>query len=259
MTIRVNYLGSLIDFAIKDEKITIMVVSSGPIAPSLEVSTSEGIFSLERGKAVSISRDRGVLRIADSKSHIRSCAPCDHSRLHICLLLLLSFCLYLLSVRGYQWPGKQISVAVNVSVSIYEVRDSDFNFWLSVPHVNSTYTLLWGCFHCCFIIIIFIIIFVRHYYQFSAYRLNITCSHCFSIFKVFLLSLYIKINFSHCLICTLGVRFPRYWKWKNYDTFSGYSRTFWGLPSAGGILFCANEIWPEFQTIISNRFYSLSE
>ena len=102
MTIRVNYLGSLIDFAIKDEKITIMVVSGGPIAPSLEVSTSEGIFSLERGKAVSISRDRGVLRIADSKSHIRSCSPCNHSRLHICLLLLLSFCLYLLSVRGYQ-------------------------------------------------------------------------------------------------------------------------------------------------------------
>ena len=126
MTIRVNYLGSLIDFAIKDEKITIMVVSSGPIAPSLEVSTSEGIFSVERGKAVSISRDRGVLRISDSKSHIRSCAPCDHSRLHICLLLLLSFCLYLLSVRGYQWPGKQISVTVNVPVSIYEVRDSDF-------------------------------------------------------------------------------------------------------------------------------------
>ncbi|CAH3016355.1 unnamed protein product [Porites evermanni] len=112
MRIRVNYLGSLIDFAIKDEKITIMVVSSGPIAPSLEVSTSEGIFSLERGKAVSISRDRGVLRIADSKSHIRSCAPCDHSRLHICLLLLLSFFLYLYQVIC----GSEILVFISFSL-----------------------------------------------------------------------------------------------------------------------------------------------
>ena len=103
MTIRVNYLASLIDFAIKDEKITIMVVSSGPIAPRLEVSTSDGIFSLELGKAVSISRDRSVLRITDSKSHIRSSAPCDHSRLHICVFLLLSFFLYLLSVLSVTW------------------------------------------------------------------------------------------------------------------------------------------------------------
>ena len=101
MTISVNYLGSLIDFAVKDDKITITVVSHGPIAPNLEVSTAEGVFSLKRGQAVTVARVRGVLHMADSNPPICS-RSCDHTPFHVCLLLLFGFYLYFLSISFYQ-------------------------------------------------------------------------------------------------------------------------------------------------------------
>ena len=100
LTISVHYLGSLMDFGINEGKITISLVSAGPIAPSLEVSTPEGVLSLERGKPVIVSRNRGVVRMSDSKQHFYS-RSCDHAPFHLCLLLLLSFCLYLLLTRCY--------------------------------------------------------------------------------------------------------------------------------------------------------------
>lgn len=101
MTISVHYLGSLMDFTVNEAKITITLVSCGPIAPSLEVSTAERVVSLERGKPNTINRDRGVVRMSESKPHSYS-RSCDHTPFHICLLLLLSFCLYLLSSQYYQ-------------------------------------------------------------------------------------------------------------------------------------------------------------
>ena len=100
LTISVHYLGSLMDFAVTEEKIKLSLLSSGPISPSLEVSTDEGTFNLERGSSVTISKTQGVVRMRDNKPLVPSKA-CDHTSIHICMLLLVSFCMYLLVARCY--------------------------------------------------------------------------------------------------------------------------------------------------------------
>lgn len=101
MTISTHYLGSLMDFAVTEKEIKITLLSSGPISPSLEVSTAEGVFNLERGSPVTISNTEGAVSVRDSKPQISSKA-CDHTPLHICILLLISFCLYLLVMNCYR-------------------------------------------------------------------------------------------------------------------------------------------------------------
>lgn len=101
MTIRVHYLGSQMDFVISEEKVSITVVSAGPIAPGLEVSTAQRVVRLERGKPITVNRDRGEVRMSHSKSHVYN-RSCDHTPFHLCLLLLLSVCLYLLMTRSFQ-------------------------------------------------------------------------------------------------------------------------------------------------------------
>ena len=101
MTISVHYLGSLMDFAVTEKEIKITLLSSGPISPSLKVSTTEGVFNLERGSPVTISNTGGTVCVRDFKRQISSQA-CDHTSLHICILFLVSFCLYLLVTNGYR-------------------------------------------------------------------------------------------------------------------------------------------------------------
>ena len=83
------------DFAVTEKEIKITLLSSGPISPSLEVSATEGVFNLERGSPVTIKNTEGAVRVRDFKRQISSEA-CDHTPFHICVLLLVSFCLYLL-------------------------------------------------------------------------------------------------------------------------------------------------------------------
>jgi len=101
MTISVNYLGSLMDFAVTEKEIKITLLSSSPISPSLEILTSEGVFNLERGSPVAISNSEGAVRVRDFMRQISSQA-CDHTLFHICILFLFSFCLYLLVTNGYR-------------------------------------------------------------------------------------------------------------------------------------------------------------
>lgn len=100
MTISANYLGSLMDFAVTEGEIKITLLSSGPISPSLEVSTSGGVFNLERGSPVSICNAQGVVRVHEFKPPVSSRA-CDYTCIHICMLFLVSFCMYLLVARAY--------------------------------------------------------------------------------------------------------------------------------------------------------------
>jgi len=95
MTVNVHYLGSLMEFAVIEKEIKITLLSSGPISPSLEVSTTEGVFNIEGGSPVTIRNTEGAVRVRDFKRQISSEA-CDHTPFHICFLLLVSFCLYLL-------------------------------------------------------------------------------------------------------------------------------------------------------------------
>lgn len=95
MTVSVHYLGSLMEFAVTEKEIKITLLSSGPISPSLDVSTTEGVFNLERGSPVTITNTEGAVCVRDFKRQISSEA-CDHTPFHICFLLLVSFCLYLL-------------------------------------------------------------------------------------------------------------------------------------------------------------------
>jgi len=101
MTISVHYLGSLMDFAVTEKEIKITLLSSGPISPSLELSTTDGVFKLERGSPVTVSNTKGAVRVRDFKREISSQA-CDHTPLHICIVFLVSFCLYLLVTNCYQ-------------------------------------------------------------------------------------------------------------------------------------------------------------
>lgn len=64
MSIRLNFLGSCMDFVISERNITITVVFAGPIAPPLEVSTGEGVQNLERFKPVTFRRSRGAVRMS---------------------------------------------------------------------------------------------------------------------------------------------------------------------------------------------------
>ena len=91
MTISLNYLGNLMDFAVTEKEIKINLFFSGPISPSLEISTREGVFKLERGSPVTISNTEGAVRVRNFKGQISSHA-CDHTPLHICILFLVSFC-----------------------------------------------------------------------------------------------------------------------------------------------------------------------
>ncbi|KAK2553759.1 Protein-glucosylgalactosylhydroxylysine glucosidase [Acropora cervicornis] len=63
MSIRLNFLGSCMDFVISERNLTITVVFASPIAPPLEVSTGEGVQNLERFEPVTFSRGRGAVRI----------------------------------------------------------------------------------------------------------------------------------------------------------------------------------------------------
>ena len=83
------------DFAVTEKEIKITLLSYGPISPSLEVSTTEGVFSLERDSPVTVGNTEGAVRVRDFERQISSKA-CGHTSLHICILLLVSFCLYLL-------------------------------------------------------------------------------------------------------------------------------------------------------------------
>ena len=67
MSIRLNFLGSCMDFVISERNLTITVVFAGPIAPPLEVSTGEGVQNLERFKPVTFSRGRGAVRMSYCK------------------------------------------------------------------------------------------------------------------------------------------------------------------------------------------------
>ena len=89
------------DFAVTEKEIKITLLSSGPISPSLEISTTEGVFNLERSSPVTVSRTEGTVRVRDFKRQISSQA-CDHTALHICILFMVSFCLYLLFTNGYR-------------------------------------------------------------------------------------------------------------------------------------------------------------
>ena len=95
MSIRLNYLGSCMNFVISERKITITVVFAGPIAPPLEVSTGGGVQNLECFKPVTLSRDRGAVRMSQCNRAISS-KSCDHSPFRVCLQLLFSVGLYIL-------------------------------------------------------------------------------------------------------------------------------------------------------------------
>ena len=84
------------DVAVTEQAIKITLLSAGPISPSLEVSTGEEVLNLERGSPVTINRAKGVVRVRDSKPHSSSSSRRAYDHTHICLLLLVSFCLYLL-------------------------------------------------------------------------------------------------------------------------------------------------------------------
>lgn len=64
MSIRLNFLGSCMDFVISERNLTITIVFAGPIAPPLEVSTGKGVQNLERFKPVTFSRGRGAVRMS---------------------------------------------------------------------------------------------------------------------------------------------------------------------------------------------------
>lgn len=87
------------DFAVTEKETKITLLSSGPISPSLEISATEGVFNLEHGSSVTVSNTEGAVRVRDFKRQISSQA-CDHTPLHICILFLVSFCLYFLITNG---------------------------------------------------------------------------------------------------------------------------------------------------------------
>ena len=76
MSIRLNFLGSCMDFVISERNLTITVVFASPIAPPLEVSTGEGVQNLERFEPVTFSRGRGAVRMSQCNRTIsrKSCA-----------------------------------------------------------------------------------------------------------------------------------------------------------------------------------------
>ena len=94
MAISVHYLGSVMDVAVTEEAIKFTLFSSGPISPSLDVSTAAGVFNLERDTPITINRAKGVVRVRDSKPHSSGRAS-DHTPIHLCLMLFVSFFLYL--------------------------------------------------------------------------------------------------------------------------------------------------------------------
>ena len=62
LSLRIHYLGSSIDFEVKVSGVTFTLVSSGPIAPELEVLTDEEVYRLTPGKPVAMETKNGVVR-----------------------------------------------------------------------------------------------------------------------------------------------------------------------------------------------------
>ena len=99
LTIRMHYLSSSMDFVVTEDQVTVTVVSDGPISPKLELSTAQKIFDLDLNSPVTVDRIKSVVRMRRVEPRAEAC---DHRPYLVCLLLLVTACLYLLLYGCYR-------------------------------------------------------------------------------------------------------------------------------------------------------------
>ena len=94
----VNYLGSSLRFEVQEDSVEITLVSSAPIAPELEAVVQGISTELDVGRAVSMARARGVIRMRSTALkptvHSAGSASRDVTYLGLLLSVFVLLCSY---------------------------------------------------------------------------------------------------------------------------------------------------------------------